>query len=152
MVRLGHMNNTSYMFSFVLGLIVVIVFLVVLNSRFHFVDNLFQADRGARVASVSPTPKPSITPSAQARSNPTMEPTRQPTVTPRQNTSGRILGQTSPPATTPKPTDKPRPAFIAQNTTQSRNIAQIPNTGFPTLALAFIPAGLFAGFRLRKTS
>lgn len=156
MVRLGHMNSTSYMFSFVLGLIVVIVFLVVLNSRFHFVDNLFQADRSARVASVSPTPRPSATPAAQARNNPTVAPTRKPTTAPRQNNTGRILGQTSPTATTPKPTAKPQPTLIAQNNTQNntqtRNVTQIPNTGFPTIALALIPAGLFAGIRLRKTS
>lgn len=155
------MNNTSYVFSFVLGLIVVIVFLVVLNSRFHFVDGLFQGKPATSVAVVSPTPKPSLTPAptmvAKAQTRPTTMPTRKPTITPRQSNSGRVLGQTSPAAaTTPRPTITPQPTLIAQNSAQGQsqpqNVTRIPNTGLPTFILALIPAGLFTGIKLRKSS
>ncbi|MBI1862588.1 hypothetical protein HYS00_00540 [Candidatus Microgenomates bacterium] len=76
------MNSTSYMFSFVLGLIVVIVFIVVLNSRFHFVNNVFKTS-GSTVAVISPTPEPTITAfptqAAVAQARPTTRPTAVPT-------------------------------------------------------------------------
>ena len=81
MVISGHMNSTSYMFSFVLGLVVVIVFLVVLNSRFNFVGNLFQNRDANRITANQPTPEPSVTVTpgvTGVQSRPTAVPTRIP--------------------------------------------------------------------------
>lgn len=143
------MNSTSYMFSFVLGLIVVIVFLVVLNSRFNFVGNLFNRDTN-RVAVNQPTPSPApsvtLVPTT-GQNQPTARPTQRPTAAPQ------ILGRTSPAA---RPTAQPTQAVQnnqrAAQPSQTRTVTQIPNTGSPTAVIAVLPALLALGVKLRKLS
>lgn len=145
------------MFSFVLGLIVVIVFLIVLNTRFNFVGNMFRANNGRGVAVVSPTPRPTAQPvpttAAVARTLPTAQPTVRQT---RQNVT-----PTSRPTALPtrvptvmaraNPTTAPTTPNAAVQS-QVRGVNQIPNTGFPTEAIPLLAGAIYTGIRLRKMS
>lgn len=120
------MDSFNKVLSFVLGLIVVIVFIVVLSNRLNLGNKLLPF----RQSSPTPTPK---TVAKGTTPTPTVgffQPTTQP-----QAKGGQQAGQ--------QPTQQP-----AQG--QKGTVKSIPATGSPTEALLILNSALLLGFYLRR--
>lgn len=125
------MDNFNKVISFVLGLIVVIVLLVIITGRLNIRErflSLVGKSKPFAYSTVSPTPTQREKNLAQL--NTSITPTRIPTIT---DVIDRV---------TPTPT---------RTVTLVPKITTIPRTGAPTILLALAPIALAAGTILRKT-
>ncbi len=129
------MDSFNKVISFVLGLVVVLVFLAVITGKINLKSKTGSA------------------------SNPTLTPT------PIQKNNGGFFGffksATSPtPTSTPAPTQKPSSITVNTNKNnvykqnkqaiQYSNAKSIPATGLPTLLIPILVSGLIGGNFLRK--
>jgi len=130
------MDSFNKVISFVLGLVVVLVFLAVITGKLNLKSKL-----------------PSTTASKSIL-----------TPTPVQKNNGGFFGffkSTTSPTPTPTPTQKPSSITINTNenniykqnsqTVQYSNAKTIPSTGLPTLFIPILLSGLVGGSFLRKS-
>lgn len=152
------MGDFNKVVSFVLGLIVVVVFLAVVTGRLNLRQRILSAN-SKKVVAVTPTPTPAKQPAKRGFFSFLIRPTKTPTPTqhkinPASNTQPTVITnyKTGQPViiTTPTPTAVPV-VFISPAQTKNNNeVASIPSTGAPTLFLPFALSSLTAGFFLRK--
>lgn len=162
------MENFNKVLSFVLGLVVVVVFVVVLSGRLNL--NLKNALTGKKIStgkvSVTGTPTPTPITTAKKASPSGKQDNKDQATTASQNSqnseplkvSDDTPGWNDEEAATPTPTTVQKPTTQATASAQTKGgLKQIPSTGLP---LGFIPAAfstLFGGVYLsragrRKTS
>lgn len=142
------MENFNKVLSFVLGLVVVVVFVIVLSGRLNIRSDIFT------VKKISPTPTVKITVT--------------PTPAPKEEKSffSRLFSRK--PKTTPSPTmgvtkPSPTPIFITEKGTQPRydggqttqkggasKVSEIPSTGPMSLLLPLFGSSALLGIYLRK--
>jgi hypothetical protein len=119
-LKLAAMDNFNKVLSFILGLVVVVVFIIVLSSRLDLGKKFLPFQSG--------TPTPKVTPTA-----------KKPTPTP---TIGFYSGQGG--------AVGPTKAQTKGGQVQIEKPTSIPSTGSPTEALLILNSGLLLGFYLRK--
>jgi len=126
------MDSFNKVISFILGLIVVMVFFAVVSGKINLKTN------------------------TTSISNTTLTPT------PTQKSGGGFFGFFKSTSPTPTPTQEPIPTVVTntngtnvykQNTqtTQYSNVKSIPSTGLPTLFIPMLLSGLIGGNILKKT-
>ena len=130
------MDNFNRTISFILGLVVVVVFLAVISGRIDLRGRLLNATKGINLLSSNKTtPTPTPTPKNIISSV---------TVAPQVNTNY----QTNKPIVQPTKTNQTQ---ITQNN-YSQNPKTIPNTGSPTLLLPLAFSALMMGIGMRRKS
>lgn len=127
------MDNANKIISFVLGLVVVIVFLAVLTGKFKLSSLGFLSNKAK--TSVTPTVTP--TPKTTAISSVS-------------ESSGSQTAQSNAPAKVPVSTTTNTNGANTVYTNNTSNIKTIPNTGAPTILLPIIFSSLFGGIFLKK--
>lgn len=138
------MDSVNKVISFILGLIVVVVFIAIVTGRFKIGNNLKNLSK----VKVSPTVTVKITPT----------PTKYNVVTGYNSTTVKL----TPPSAAPKTTKQTNgytstgyQAYNASPTTQvmnNNNLSTIPNTGAPTLLLPTAFSMLAGGTFLKRLS
>lgn len=131
------MEDFNKVLSFILGLVVVVVFIIVLTNRLNL--------RGKILPLTFTTPKPSvITPSPKKQTGGFFSFLKRPTPTPTPTKS--LARKPTPTSYTNYQTGKP----LEQTKGGLSQVATIPSTGSPTLLLSLFGASSLLGFYLRK--
>lgn len=148
------MGDFNKVLSFILGLIVVVVFFVVLSGRLNLSTKLLPGSQTKITPTVTPTPKvakkPGFFERLFAKKNPT------PTPTPTEKTTTKITYnnyQTGQPIVTSGQTKGGTTGQTATAPTQTKGgqkTAEIPQTGPETALLPVFISTLLAGLYLRK--
>jgi hypothetical protein len=137
------MDSFNKVLSFILGLVVVVVILVVITNRFRSSKSLNFLPLSDRKITITPTRAPSGLNSLLPKKKVTATPT--PT---RLNGSTKNNGQTKGGI---MPTVTPGTIARTNGTTTKGGVpTTIPKTGSPTLLLAIFSSSLFAGAYLKK--
>lgn len=123
------MDNLNKVFSFVLGLAVVVVILVVLATRFNLRERILPLSKNDTKIALTPTPTP----------------------------KGQVKRVITPAASTGKTSLKSGPYITSQPSAKSNGstkggLTAIPNTGLPTFVLPATFLTLLAGAYLSRKS
>lgn len=132
------MSGFNKVTSFVLGLIVVLVFLFVFGSRVNITDKLV-AFRSNKV-----TPTVTTTPS------PTPVRVTTPTPTSKKGFFESLFSKKPTPTPTTNPRVTPTTVVYMPSDGSTGPVSNIPNTGSPTLLLPILISALGSGIYLRK--
>lgn len=137
------MEQFNKALSFVLGLVVVAVFIIVASGKFNFKGLSLPKSKIAGM--ITPTVTPRVTPKPTSKpwfsfNKPTVKPTIKLTVTPRVNTYSNSVVQKQ------NQVDPNYHLYSDSNVPTS-----IPNTGVPIVLFPLFGTSLLTGIFLRKT-
>lgn len=129
------MENINKVISFILGFIIVVVFLLILSGRFRLQNRI--PFIGRKTPTVTPSKAPTPT-RVQVRTV-TVQPTHAPGAAGSQQYNGGNGGNGS-----------GYVAYNNQGNSPLNNVNQIPNTGAPTLLLPFAVSAFAGGVFLKR--
>lgn len=151
------MGDFNKIISFILGFIVVVVFLAVITGKLNFRKQLTSSSKITVTTTLTPSKSPTPT-STQKNSSifgflqrkPTLTPTTAPKTT---VVKGQVTNyQTNQPVIVVTSAPLITPVLITSNsnTVNQQVISNIPNTGVPTAFIPFVLSSLGMGIFLRK--
>ena len=137
------MEQFNKALSFVLGLVVVAVFIVVASGKFNFKG--FSLPKSKTTLNITPTVTPYVTPKPTSKpwfsfNQPTAKPTAKPTNVPKINKYSKGAAQQQ------SQQDPNYRSYSGSNVPTS-----IPNTGVPIVLFPLFGTSLLTGIFLRKT-
>lgn len=140
------MENFNKVLSFILGLVVVIVFVIVLSNRLNLSDKFLPLKNNKAKITATPTPtqkQPGLFSRLFKRTTPTPTPTpsKKPTkITYNNYQTGQPVQATPIPTLLPQPTTKGGVGTVKT----------IPSTGSPGILLPLFSSSALLGFYLRR--